>query len=64
MGNIGLDEDLETIKLVEKKLKDNEFDIVAVGRALLADANWVNKIKENRINEIIPFSKECLNKLD
>lgn len=64
VGNIGLDEDLETIKLVEKKLKDNEFDIVAVGRALLADANWVNKIKENRINEIIPFSKECLNKLD
>jgi len=60
VGNIGLDKELETIDLVEKKLEDNEFDIIAVGRALLGDANWANKIKDNRISEIIPFNEDCL----
>ena len=37
-----------------------DFDLVAVGRALLADAEWVRKIREGRSAELIGFSKEAL----
>jgi 2,4-dienoyl-CoA reductase-like NADH-dependent reductase (Old Yellow Enzyme family) len=40
-----------------KSLKTNEFDLVAVGRALLADPAWVTKTAANRIDELIPFEK-------
>jgi len=40
-----------------QSLKMNEFDLVAVGRALLADPAWVTKTAENRIDELIPFEK-------
>ncbi|MBO0854748.1 MAG: NADH:flavin oxidoreductase [Nocardia sp.] len=32
-----------------------EFDIVALGRALLADPEWVNKVRAGRLSEITPF---------
>jgi 2,4-dienoyl-CoA reductase-like NADH-dependent reductase (Old Yellow Enzyme family) len=38
-------------------LKMNEFDLVAVGRALLADPAWVTKTAENRIDDLIPFER-------
>lgn len=38
-----------------EKFKNKEFDLVAVGRALLADPAWAVKIRENRIKELIPF---------
>jgi 2,4-dienoyl-CoA reductase-like NADH-dependent reductase (Old Yellow Enzyme family) len=40
-----------------------QFDLVAVGRALLVDPAWVRKIKENRIDELKPFTKDCLDTL-
>lgn len=40
------------------RLERDEFDLVAVGRALLADPAWPNKIKEGREAEIIPFERE------
>ena len=41
-----------------KRMDDKEFDMVAVGRALLSDPEWVNKVKEGRYDEVIPFSKK------
>ena len=41
-----------------KRMDDKEFDMVAVGRALLSDPDWVNKVKEGRYDEVIPFSKK------
>lgn len=38
-----------------ERLENNEFDVVAVGRALLADPAWATKTRENRIDELIPF---------
>ncbi len=38
-----------------ERLEKNEFDVVAVGRALLADPAWATKTRENRIDELIPF---------
>jgi 2,4-dienoyl-CoA reductase-like NADH-dependent reductase (Old Yellow Enzyme family) len=37
-----------------------QFDLVAVGRALLADPAWVRKVKENRVDELLPFTKGFL----
>ena len=45
------------------RLNNDEFDLVAIGRALLVDPNWVNKIKEQKEDEIAPFNKEALAKL-
>jgi 2,4-dienoyl-CoA reductase-like NADH-dependent reductase (Old Yellow Enzyme family) len=35
-----------------------EFDLVAVGRALLSDPEWVNKTAAGRTHELVPFSVE------
>lgn len=42
------------------RLERGEFDLVAVGRALLADPNWVRKIKADNRDELKGFSKEDL----
>tara|TARA_R110001592_G_scaffold81650_6_gene242373 strand:+ start:4216 stop:5343 length:1128 start_codon:yes stop_codon:yes gene_type:complete len=42
------------------RLNNDEFDLVAIGRALLVDPNWVNKIKDQKEDEIAPFNKEAL----
>jgi 2,4-dienoyl-CoA reductase-like NADH-dependent reductase (Old Yellow Enzyme family) len=31
-----------------ERLEREEFDLIAVGRALLADPEWVNKIRDGR----------------
>lgn len=36
-----------------------DFDLVAVGRSILADAQWVQKIQDNRLEELKGFSKEA-----
>lgn len=56
----GVSVDLEPIA---KRLAAGEFDIVAVGRALLADPMWVRKVKEGRFDELVPFSKDVLKTL-
>ena len=40
--------------LVER-IENKEFDLVAVGRALLADADWISKIRDGREEEIKPY---------
>jgi 2,4-dienoyl-CoA reductase-like NADH-dependent reductase (Old Yellow Enzyme family) len=37
-----------------------DFDLVAVGRALLADAGWAEKIHQGRSGELVGFNKEAL----
>jgi 2,4-dienoyl-CoA reductase-like NADH-dependent reductase (Old Yellow Enzyme family) len=46
-----------------ERLADGEFDIVAVGRALLADAEWARKVKEGRLDELRPFTQDALESL-
>jgi 2,4-dienoyl-CoA reductase-like NADH-dependent reductase (Old Yellow Enzyme family) len=40
-----------------------DFDLVAVGRPILADPEWVKKIKDGRTSELKGFSKEALAQL-
>ena len=72
VGSVGLDNDFmstwnngkranntkidELIKRVERE----EFDLVAIGRSLLADPAWVNKIRDGRTDELVPFTSEAV----
>ncbi len=38
-----------------RRLERGDFDLVAVGRALLQDPNWTNKIREERTSELQSF---------
>lgn len=43
-----------------ERLDKGEFDLVAVGRALLSDPAWADKVRTGRENEIVTFSPEHL----
>nr|WP_218889238.1 NADH:flavin oxidoreductase [Saccharopolyspora hordei] len=45
------------------RLEQDEFDLVAVGRALLADPEWAEKVLNDRLDELVPFSKAAAEKL-
>lgn len=68
VGSIGIDsdpaegEDADHQGLDEllKRLGNQEFDLVAVGRALLGDPAWAKKVREGRMEEIEAFSPEAL----
>jgi len=45
------------------RMEADEFDLVAVGRALLSDPAWARKVKEGRIGELDDFRPEALAKL-
>ena len=74
VGSVGLDSDFIGLyvgkdqantspinKLIEMFDRD-EFDMVAVGRALLSDPEWVLKVKEGKEDQIIGFTKEYVEK--
>jgi len=74
VGNVGLDADFigegnadlsgtsnpTGIDELLVRLNNDEFDLVAIGRALLVDPQCVKKIKHNAIDEIKPFNKKSL----
>ncbi len=76
VGSIGLDLDFisswmggpvkdseKTINELLERMDRGEFDLAAVGRALLADPEWFTKIVEKRFDEIITFSIDSLETL-
>lgn len=42
------------------RLASEEFDLLAVGRALIADPLWPEKIRKGRLEAILPYSSRCL----
>jgi 2,4-dienoyl-CoA reductase-like NADH-dependent reductase (Old Yellow Enzyme family) len=42
-----------------ERLEREEFDLVAVGRALLVDPSWARKLHEGRFDELQPFTREA-----
>jgi 2,4-dienoyl-CoA reductase-like NADH-dependent reductase (Old Yellow Enzyme family) len=42
------------------RLDRDEFDLVAVGRAILVDPAWARKIREGRAGDLLPFRREAL----
>ncbi|WP_175406450.1 NADH:flavin oxidoreductase [Bacillus sp. FJAT-27264] len=75
VGSVGLDGDFTSLftegkganqvgvdELIQK-IEREEFDLVAIGRALLADPEWVAKIRDSRTDELVPFTAEALKTL-
>tara|TARA_B110000858_G_scaffold177925_2_gene213344 strand:+ start:1686 stop:2747 length:1062 start_codon:yes stop_codon:yes gene_type:complete len=74
VGSVGLDADfLQTfggketqkadINALVERMNNNEFDLVAVGRALLSDPEWANKVRTARESEIIEFTHASMQEL-
>jgi 2,4-dienoyl-CoA reductase-like NADH-dependent reductase (Old Yellow Enzyme family) len=71
VGSVGLDNDF-VAGLIERKaghhvglerlvrmLDAGEIDLVAVGRALLVDPEWVSKIRDGRTSELVAFTPDA-----
>jgi 2,4-dienoyl-CoA reductase-like NADH-dependent reductase (Old Yellow Enzyme family) len=77
VGSVGLDADFipapgeASFKDAEPASLDNliqrmnarEFDLVAVGRALIANPDWANKVAADKSDELKAYHKEMLNSL-
>ncbi|MDR3023563.1 NADH:flavin oxidoreductase [Chryseobacterium sp.] len=71
VGSVGLNGDFlnafagqgtEKTDLTEliRRLDNEEFDLVAVGRAILQDYQWVEKIKDGNTEALLDFSAESM----
>lgn len=47
-----------------ERLDRGEFDLVAVGRAMIANADWANRVRAGELASLKPFEKEMLFSLD
>ncbi|REE69638.1 2,4-dienoyl-CoA reductase-like NADH-dependent reductase (Old Yellow Enzyme family) [Paenibacillus taihuensis] len=74
VGSVGLDDEFmgsfrgksagtSDINELLVRLEANEFDLVAIGRALLVDPAWAEKVRGNRFDELLPFSVDALQRL-
>ena len=43
-----------------QRMERDEFDLIAVGRALLADPNWVVKVRDGRQDELKDFERSAM----
>jgi 2,4-dienoyl-CoA reductase-like NADH-dependent reductase (Old Yellow Enzyme family) len=41
-------------------ISQNKYELIAVGRALIADPDWVIKMKTGRLSDVKPYTKESL----
>ncbi|KRA60383.1 1,2-oxophytodienoate reductase [Caulobacter sp. Root655] len=76
VGSVGLDGDVvaslhEGVEVVgassldklEVMLERGDFDLVGVGRALLADPLWVEKVRDSEAGQLVGFSRQALETL-
>jgi 2,4-dienoyl-CoA reductase-like NADH-dependent reductase (Old Yellow Enzyme family) len=43
-----------------ERMERDEFDLIAVGRALIQDPHWATKVKEDRLEDLQAYSAESL----
>ncbi|TLF76788.1 NADH:flavin oxidoreductase [Nocardia cyriacigeorgica] len=74
VGSVGLDGDflhafrgrgaeLGSLDNLLDRMERDEFDLVAVGRALLQDPEWASKVLEGRLDELKPYDPAALKTL-
>ncbi|MFI5998184.1 NADH:flavin oxidoreductase [Streptomyces sp. NPDC051362] len=66
VGSVGLDADIfegsakpAGLEPLVERLERDEFDLVAVGRALLADHEWARKVLAGQTDSFAPFTHEA-----
>jgi 2,4-dienoyl-CoA reductase-like NADH-dependent reductase (Old Yellow Enzyme family) len=71
VGSVGLNEDFfsafagkgastRSIDDLVERMDKGEFDLVAVGRALIQDPDWANKIREGKLQALEQYSGDAL----
>ncbi|HNF08109.1 MAG TPA: NADH:flavin oxidoreductase [Pseudomonadales bacterium] len=71
VGSVGLDDDFIAsfmgkgagtagIDQLLERMQHGEFDLVAVGRALLLDPNWARKLHRGEVDQFQPFNPAAL----
>ena len=69
VGSVGLDTDFidmtasanpTSIDRAIEDISQNKYELIAVGRALIADPDWVIKMKTGRLSDVKPYTKESL----
>ena len=48
---------------IDRAIEDiskNKYELIAVGRALIADPDWVIKMRAGRLDDVKPYTKESL----
>jgi 2,4-dienoyl-CoA reductase-like NADH-dependent reductase (Old Yellow Enzyme family) len=74
VGSVGLNEDFIAgfrgvpagnagFENLIEMLERGDFDLVAVGRALLVDPQWTNKIRAGKLDELKPYTADALGTL-
>jgi 2,4-dienoyl-CoA reductase-like NADH-dependent reductase (Old Yellow Enzyme family) len=77
VGSVGLDKDFVStmtehqpphqnkshLSELLQRFENNEYDLIAIGRVLLADPYWFQKLIKGREKEIIPFTTLALSQL-
>jgi 2,4-dienoyl-CoA reductase-like NADH-dependent reductase (Old Yellow Enzyme family) len=74
VGSVGLDGDFlhvfqgqharpVGIEGLIERMERGEFDLIAVGRALITDPDWPKKVGEGRFAELVPFTSQALSRL-
>jgi 2,4-dienoyl-CoA reductase-like NADH-dependent reductase (Old Yellow Enzyme family) len=76
VGSVGLDNDVVAslhgrvdgsgvadLDILERMLARGDFDLVGVGRALLADPEWVHKVESGDLGNLRGFNREQLDEL-
>jgi 2,4-dienoyl-CoA reductase-like NADH-dependent reductase (Old Yellow Enzyme family) len=72
VGSVGLDTDVMDnffgkeakstgeagLRELLRRFNNCEFDLISVGRSLIGDAEWVNKVRDGRLSEIRMFTKK------
>ena len=79
VGSVGLDKEFRVghftreenpdanskvdLRQLEQGIQGDLYDLIAVGRAILADPQWTNKVRDNRLDEITHFDTRALDEL-
>lgn len=75
VGSVGLDQDFISTTVHGERtsaadigdllemMERGDFDMIAIGRALIVDPDWANKIREGNFQDIVRYSTEALTTL-
>lgn len=57
---VGQSAELASLDNLHERMERGEFDLIAVGRALIQDPDWANKVQEGRLEDLQPYDGEAL----
>jgi 2,4-dienoyl-CoA reductase-like NADH-dependent reductase (Old Yellow Enzyme family) len=60
----GEEGELRPLDAVLAQMARGDYDLIAIGRALIADPSLPRKLREGRFKEIVPFRREMLGRLE